>query len=381
MSATEVIEPAVPSRRRALPAFGLPVVVLVALLALAWGGWRGYRVVVERGEALAGLAAARANAEQRLQAATVEVAAMRREVEGFSRRLSDTEAVNKSLREETLGLGQRANLIEDALASLAERRMSGSVALRLNEAEFLLRLGQERLALFGDPAATVAAFQLADSELASIDDPALAGVRQTIAAELKALNDASASQPAAHLAALERLADAVPTLPARSTPQPAVAADAGARGWWDRALSVLGQFVRVRRLDPGGTALANPLNVVAAREALGLELLLAKAALAVGDAPRYRAALADVRMRLAETFDPQAPAVVEGLAAIDAARSAADANAVPEVGKAIAELRNLRATRALAEISARAPVDIAPVEVGPVEVGPVDAGPVEKDDR
>jgi uroporphyrin-3 C-methyltransferase len=376
MSATEVIEPAVPSRRRALPAFGLPVVVLVALLALAWGGWRGYRVVVERGEALAGLAAARANAEQRLQAATVEVAAMRREVEGFSRRLSDTEAVNKSLREETLGLGQRANLIEDALASLAERRMSGSVALRLNEAEFLLRLGQERLALFGDPAATVAAFQLADSELASIDDPALAGVRQTIAAELKALNDASASQPAAHLAALERLADAVPTLPARSTPQPAVAADAGARGWWDRALSVLGQFVRVRRLDPGGKALANPLNVVAAREALGLELLLAKAALAVGDTPRYRAALADVRMRLAETFDPQAPAVVEGLAAIDAARSAADANAVPEVGKAIAELRNLRATRALAEISAPASGDARPVEVAPI-----DAGPVEKDDR
>lgn len=359
-----------------MPAFGLPLLVLVALLALAWGGWRAYRVVVERGESLAGLAAARASAEQRLQAATVEVAAMRREVEAFSRRLADTEAVNKSLREETLGLGQRANLIEDALASLAERRMAGSVALRLNEAEFLLRMGQERLALFGDPAATMAAFQLADSELASIDDPALAGVRQTIAAEIKSLNDASASQPAAHLAALERLAAAVPTLPARSTPQAVLAADASTRGWWDRAMSVLGQFVRVRRLDAGDAALANPLNVVAAREALGLELLLAKAALAAGDAPRYRAALADVRTRLAEGFDPQAAAVREGLAAIDAARSAADANSVPAVGKAIAELRNLRATRALAEISAPASVD-----GGAATSAPVDAGLVEKDDR
>ncbi len=362
MSATPMTDPAVPTRRRAVPALGLPLLVLALLAALAWGGWRGYALVRERGDALAGLDAARANAEQRLQAATTEVAAMRREVDALNRRLADAEAVNKSLREETLGLGQRANLIEDAVASLAERRMAGAVALRLNEAEFLLRLGQERLSLFGDPAATVAAFQLADAELAAIDDPALAGVRQTIAAELAELAASAASQPAVHLAALDRLAIAAPTLPARTTPQASVAVDDGMSGWWDRALSVLGQFVRVRRLDPGDAALANPLNVVAAREALGLELLLAKAALAAGDAPRYRAALESVRARLIASFDPQAPAVREGLAAIDAARSAADAQAVPAVGKAIQELRNLRATRALAEIVAPATTADEPVE-------------------
>lgn len=362
MSATPMTEPAASPRRRALPALGRPLLALAVLAALAIGGWRGYMLVRERGEALAGLDAARAGAEQRLQAASTEVAAMRREVDALNRRLADAEAVNKSLREETLGLGQRANLIEDAVASLAERRMAGAVALRLNEAEFLLRLGQERLTLFGDPAATVAAFQLADAELAAIDDPALAGVRQTIAAELAALKASEAAQPAVHLAALDRLALAAPTLPARSTPQAVVVADPATSGWWNRALSVLGQFVRVRRLDPADAALANPLNVVAAREALGLELLLAKAALAAGDAPRYRAALEAVHARLSASFDPQAPAVREGLAAIDAARSAAGAESMPVVGKAIQELRNLRATRALAEIVAPGAAADEPVE-------------------
>jgi len=367
MSATEMTAPAAAARRRSLPALARPLLGLALLAALGWGGWRAWGVVQERGAALAGLDAARARAEQRLEAASGEVAALRREVDGLTRRLGDAEAVNKSLREETLGLGQRANLIEDALASLAERRMAGAVALRLNEAEFLLRLGQERLALFGDPAATLEAFRLADVELAAIDDPALAGVRQTIAAEVAALAALNTQGPAAHRAALDRLALAVPTLPPRVAPAPALPTAAEARGWWDRALAVLGQFVRVRRLDPADAALANPLNVVAAREALGLELLLAKAALAAGDAPRYRAALESVRARLAEAFDPQAAAVREGLAAVDAARVAAQSDSLPPVGKALEELRNLRTTRALAEVAPRAPTPALSAEQLPVE--------------
>ena len=53
--------------------------------------------------------------------------------------------------------------------------------LKLNEAEFLLLMGAERLRLFGDVGATLEAYRLADATLASMDDPLAAGLRLLLA--------------------------------------------------------------------------------------------------------------------------------------------------------------------------------------------------------
>ena len=85
------------------------------------------------------------------------------------------------------GMGERASLLEDAVARLADNRLRGEVSLRLNEAEFLLLLGEERLRLFDDSNAAIQAYSLADAALAGLDDPVLATVRQTLAQELATL--------------------------------------------------------------------------------------------------------------------------------------------------------------------------------------------------
>ena len=42
-------------------------------------------------------------------------------------------------------MGERAALLEDAVARLSQSRVSGDALLRLNEAEFLLSMGSEQL--------------------------------------------------------------------------------------------------------------------------------------------------------------------------------------------------------------------------------------------
>mgnify|MGYP000216874364 CR=1 FL=1 len=114
------------------------------------------------------------------------------------------------------------------------------------------------------------------------------------------------------------------------------------------ALHELAQFVRIRRLDPAGTAMVNPLNAELARGAVSLELVLARAGIAAGDLPRARAALDRAAERLDTSFDAGNDAVAAQRAELVAIGRMLEAVAPPTLGRTLAELRNLRATRALA---------------------------------
>ena len=62
-----------------------------------------------------------------------------------SKRLGDAAAVNRSLREELLGQSERTRNLEDAVAKLAEKSLSGHDAMLLDETESLLRMGSRAL--------------------------------------------------------------------------------------------------------------------------------------------------------------------------------------------------------------------------------------------
>ena len=119
---------------------------LLALLALCVAGFASWRIVMlehGQGDAASALRAAT------LGAASTTLERSGRPAQARSRslraRLADTDTVNKGVREELLALGERSRHLEDAVANLAEQRLTGRDALALNEAEFLLQLAQERL--------------------------------------------------------------------------------------------------------------------------------------------------------------------------------------------------------------------------------------------
>lgn len=339
------------------------VALLASVLALGaagyalWSAGESQRALAELAKKAQATEGARSADATRID---TELAALKRDAQALARKVGDSEAGNTSVREELLGLGERAGMIEDALRSMAERRLQGQLALKVNEAEFLLRAGVERLKLFHDVAGAVDAYRLADQELSEIEDPVFAGVRQTIAAELKSIEQAGTLDRSTAMNRLDELATLAHELPTRAQVRDAPQVPR-TEGWLDKAEAALAQFVRVRRLDAAEVALLNPLYVDTAREALALEIGLAKAALAQGDDARFRASLEAAAQRAQNTFsvsDPTARRFRDGLAALRATPAPA---ALPELGRALTELRNLRATRTLAD-GARAAKDAAKAE-------------------
>ncbi|HEY0178271.1 MAG TPA: uroporphyrinogen-III C-methyltransferase [Dokdonella sp.] len=328
----------VPERRaRAGRARGGAALWVVALLALALAGvalWRAY--AREHGEA-----AARAAIHDELGARIDDLARVadqrKRDVDSLRARIADADAVNKSLREELLGLGERSRHLEDAVANLAEQRRSGRDALAMNEAEFLLLAAQERLALFHDATGALAAYRLADDALATAEDPVLASVRQTLAAERQALEASKPLETHDAIAALERVRTSLADLP---PPRAAADADAPASRWQ----RFLAQFVRIRRDDAPADA---PRDAALARSLVALDLRIAEAALLAHDADGCKAALARARRGLAVFADAQSAPGRDAFAALDRVAAQTLPPAPPELGATLKELRNLRATRAL----------------------------------
>lgn len=328
---------------------GLAVLALAAALGAAAYAW--YRVATQV-DAMAELGERQAQHSSELVALAQRHDALRLDIDALQRRLGDVGGVNQSLREEVLGIGQRAKLLEDAVARLADRQLGGAELMRLNEVEFLLRLGQERLALFRDPDAAVIALTLADAELAAIEEPIFAGVRQTLAAEIDSVAATPRFDRAALLAELdaaaETLAALAPPTGLTAAPGPA-AADASA---WTRMRQTLSQYVRVRRVGGADGAPQVLLDFEAQRTAIAVALLEARAAIARGDGVALRAAVARAESGLAASFGAEAEATAGVRHTLERARTAPLDAPLPPLGRTLEELRNLRATRSVANFDA-----------------------------
>ena len=252
------------------------LLVLLALAAVGGGLWYGDRQRAKRERA------SEIEAAQRLEALESRLDRLRGDVRGHSQRLQQADATNRVLRDELLGMGQRAALLESNVAKLADANRQGAQALRLDEAELLLTLGQQRLQLAADLDGARRAYALAAGVLDGVDSPGFLNLRQALTQERAALDALNADPSRIALQGLDALAAKLPD-PAVLPRAPAPSANAP---WWDR---VLARLVSVRRTD-APTALAND-DRSAGDVALQLELTLARTAIERRDAIALRAAL------------------------------------------------------------------------------------------
>jgi len=311
---------------------GMAVIVVLGLIWQNWSASDGEQRAADD---------ERQQVASRIEALTRTTEQAHRDADGLRARLDDAVKVNQSLREQLLGLSERARLIEDAVANLADKRLSGHDAMMLNEAETLLALGAERYTLFRDAQATIDAYRLADSALTSVDDAAFSTVRQSISSEIEALAALKGADTAATLAALAALRGATAQLP--PPPRELGTNDAQASRW----ARLLGQFIRIRSGE-AAAAMAQRHDIALARQLYMLDLRDAEAAVLARDDARYHAALGDAQSLLQNDFDVAAAAVVAARGGVDRLAQAALAPAPPpDLGTALKELRNLRATHAL----------------------------------
>ena len=213
--------------------------------------------------------------------------------------------------------------------------------MALDEAEFILQLAGERLALFRDANGALAAYRLADSALAAAEDPLFANVRQTIAAEMRALEEAKPVQVRASLDALVELGAGLHGLPLKKT---IATPDAGKRPL-SRWREILGRFVRIN--DDSTAPQLSTRNDELNRSLIAVDVHIAETMLLARDEPGFKAALARVRGGVANAFDPDDARVQATMATLDRLAAMPMAPALPQLGSALGELRNLRTTRAL----------------------------------
>ncbi len=330
------------------------VLALLALIAAGYSAWGVYRL--QHPQDATSLRARVDQLGTQLDGTQRSVEANQRESESFRSRAKDIDGVNKSLREEVLGLSERTRLLEDAVTNLAEKRLSGHDALALNEAELLLLLGQQRYALFHDAAATIAAYRQADMALAETDDPAFVGVRQTVAAEIEALNAQQDKGVNVAVTAIDQLRGRLAKLPlaqSRQTASETPAADES------RLWRVVSQFVRVSH-DQDVLASVHARGGELGGELIALDLSVAQSALLARDAVAYHDALQRVRLASAQRYVATDPSVIEILAELDKLITMPLAAPAPGIlGSALKELRNLRITHALQRSPKAAPAATA----------------------
>jgi len=311
--------------------------LIVVLIAVVWG-WRHLREderAAQTAQSTQELAEKMAALEQRLEL-------VQRNHQSISNRLESGQAANQVLREELFGMGERAALLEDAVARLTQSRAGSETVLRLNETEFLLLIGGERLRLFGDVPGAVQAYSLAESALASLDDPQLATLRQTLAQELLALRAAPADPRPQVRAELALLARKLPSL--RSADDARVVEESGEPS---KLMTMLSSVVTVRRVDPGATLLG-PAQRQAALAAIALKLELAQAALARPDQIAFGDALAEADAAARGLFDESDAQVKQWFDDVKRLRETALVPELPVLGATLRELNALRASRAIA---------------------------------
>lgn len=302
---------------------------LLALLAVL--GWRGW--IWWQAHQADDLAAARVQVQQS-QALESRIDALRRDQRAQAKRIQQADTTNRVLRDEILGVGQRAALLEDSVAKLADPTRNSTQVLRLVEVELLLTIGQQRLQLAGDLSGARNAYALAAGALNGVDDPALINLRQTLDQERAAL-DAVDSDPRVRAAAgLDVFA--------QQLAQPsAIAAPRLEQGlpWWRRALS---RVVQVRPVDRD-VAVA-PDDRAAGYAALQLELTLARAALERRDEAAWHSAL-DRSDTWLTTLWPDSPERRRQREQLQSLRAMSLALSVPGLGSSLQQLQALRAAR------------------------------------
>lgn len=322
-------------------------VVLLLAVGLALAGWMLQQQLRE---------ASRGDAEWReaLESLRGEVDALDRELDASRERQRQIESRMdgnaggiRVIREELLGMAERATRVEEAVAALSEARQDAALNLRLDDLELLLQQAQLRGELLADHAAAARALDLAADLLGQIQDPAYAVLRVPLEQERQALDELGPDPRPALRQQISGLIDILPSLDWQ----------AGAEAPSEDSpllLRLLDRLVKVRRISDSQMALS-PLERASRRAAVELALSLALAALESGDELAWKHHLKRAREDIALLFDRDSSAVSAALQILDEAQRQPLRPEQTALGVTLRELRAMRATSAAARRSGSDP--------------------------
>jgi len=219
---------------------------------------------------------------------------------------TETAAWNRAAQAALEESQARLAAVDERLKNLSARSAESSTELELEELDYLLRMAQERLQLFGDTRTADRALRLADQQVQSFDNPMFIGLRREITAARQALTAADLPDMVALSAELDKVQESIAGLPFLASgnngdPQ---ASNAGPEvHWWDRLKNALSGLVTVRRIDENELAIPALADQQALRQRAWLELEQARLAALRREQDIYQASLAQAGETIDRWFD------------------------------------------------------------------------------
>ncbi len=213
-------------------------------------------------------------------------------------------ALSRSLQAATESMQGRLLAAEAALSGMSTRELDAGGELDLAEVDYLLRLANERLKLFSDPAAADQARAVADMHLEALDNPMYLGVRQEIAAARRSLSEIEIPDYLAIAGTLDSIQAAIPSLSFPGEQDAASEADpVDEAGWWDKLKSVFSNLVTVRRSTEAESERISLEDKDYVRQRVWLQLEIAHLSLMRRDQEAFRNSLLRVKESLSDWFD------------------------------------------------------------------------------
>lgn len=181
----------------------------------------------------------------------------------------------------------------------------------LAEAEYLVRLANQRLLMAGDPVAAQALLSSADAVLREIDDPGLHAARAAAASDIAALRAVPRVDVEGIYLRLAALIEQAENLRIFQLPEQVEQSQPeAAQGWQDRlrqgyeaALAKLSNYIIIRRRDVPMQALMDPQWEGLVRQNLRMLLEQSEVAVLSGNQTLYEASLARAQHWVAQFLD------------------------------------------------------------------------------
>jgi uroporphyrin-3 C-methyltransferase len=218
------------------------------------------------------------------------------------------------LAQENVNLQEREAELRAAVADVHRRVGRSGTQWMVAEAEYLLRIANDRLILARDTESARVALGLADQRLRDTKDPGWAGVREQIARDIAKLSTFEAPDSAGLSARLSALIEQIPQLkianatigPERTLPE-RTGQEPGERNWETLLDDVWAGFkdsVRIRERDKPVQAMLAPEHQFFLYENLKLHMEAARLGLARDDQNLFRDNLHIAADWLTKYFDP-----------------------------------------------------------------------------
>jgi len=272
-----------------------------------------------------------------------EIQADRSKMGQVEQALDEQISLARSLQAATESLHGRLMAAEAALAGISNRELDAGGELDLAEVDYLLRLANERLKLFSDPVAADHVLEMADANLAALDNPMYLGLRQEIASARRELEAVKIPDYVEISGQLDAIQQQIASLPFRDGGH--VADRHGQvedEGWWEKLKGVFSNLVTVRRSTEEDNQRITLQDKDYIRQRAWLQLEIAQLALMRRDQKAFRASLQQVKESLVKWFDTGDSKYQAAMQNIDHLASQEIQVQVPDITAPWSTLRMLR---------------------------------------